>query len=85
MGELVANKGTFIVNNTAEFTATMDMIVVLQDTVFSSIKIGGVDKKTEYIAAPATAVKAGAIITPKSDLQFSGVTLTSGSVAIVRG
>jgi hypothetical protein len=85
MGELVANKGTFIVNNTAEFTATMDMIVVLQDTVFSSIKIGGVDKKTEYIATPATAVKAGAIIKPKSDLQFSGVTLTSGSVAIVRG
>jgi hypothetical protein len=85
MGELVANKGTFILNNTNEFTGVIDAIVVLQDTVFNAVKIAGTDVKTEYIATPATAVKAGAIIKPKSDLQFSGVTLTSGSVAIVRG
>jgi hypothetical protein len=85
MGELVANKGTFILNNTNEFTGVIDAIVILQDTVFNAVKIAGTDVKTEYIATPATAVKAGAIITPKSDLQFSGVTLTSGSVAIVRG
>ncbi len=85
MGELVANKGTFILNNTHEFTGVIDAIVILQDTVFNAVKIAGTDVKTEYIATPATAVKAGAIITPKSDLQFSGVTLTSGSVAIVRG
>jgi hypothetical protein len=85
MGELVANKGTFILNNTNEFTGVIDAIVILQDTVFNAVKIAGTDVKTEYIATPATAIKAGAIITPKSDLQFSGVTLTSGSVAIVRG
>lgn len=85
MGELVANLGTYIVNNTTEATKTIDAIVVLQDTVFSSIKVAGVDVKSSYIAAPGTAVKAGAIITPINDLQFSGVQLTSGSVALVLG
>lgn len=85
MGELVANLGTYIVNNTTEATKTIDAIVVLQDTVFSSIKVAGTDVKSSYIAAPGTAVKAGAIITPINDLQFSGVQLTSGSVALVLG
>jgi hypothetical protein len=85
MGELVANKGTFILNNTNEFTGVIDAIVVLQDTVFNAVKIAGTDVKADYIATPATAVKAGAILTPKSDLQFSGVDLTSGSVALVLG
>lgn len=85
MGELVANKGTFILNNTTEKTAVIDMIVVLEDTVFNAIKIAGTDVKTNYIGTPATAVKAGAIITPTADLKFSGVDLTSGSVALVLG
>lgn len=85
MGELVANNGTYIVNNTTEATKTIDAIVVLQDTVFSSIKVAGTDVKSTYIAAPGTAVKAGAIITPINDVQFSGVQLTSGSVALVLG
>lgn len=85
MGELVANKGTYIVNNTTEVTKTIDAIVVLQDTIFSSIKTAGADTKSTYIAAPGTALKAGAIITPINDLQFSGVQLTSGSVALVLG
>ena len=85
MGELVANKGTFILNNTTEKTAVIDMIVVLEDTVFNAIKIAGTDVKANYIGTPATAVKAGAILTPKSDLKFSGVDLTSGSVALVLG
>ena len=85
MGELVANNGTYIVNNTTEATKTIDAIVVLQDTVFTAIKTAGVDTKSTYIAAPGTAVKAGAIITPINDLQFSGVTLASGSVALVLG
>jgi hypothetical protein len=55
------------------------------NTIFASIKTAGVDTKSTYIAAPATALKAGAIITPISDLQFSGVQLTSGSVALVLG
>lgn len=85
MGELVANKGTFILNNTNEFTGVIDAIVVLQDTVFNAVKIAGTDVKADYIGTPATAVKAGAILTPKSDLKFSGVVLTSGSVALVLG
>ena len=85
MGELVANQGTFILNNTTEKTAVIDAIVVLEDTVFNAIKIAGTDVKSDYIGTPATAVKAGAIITPTADLQFSGVDLTSGSVALVLG
>ena len=85
MGELVANNGTYIVNNTAEVTKRIDAIVVLQDTIFASIKTAGVDTKSTYISAPASLVTAGSIITPISDLQFSGVQLTSGSVALVLG
>lgn len=83
MGELVANNGTFILNNTTEYTGNIDAIVVLEDTVFKGVKIAGVDVKTSYIGTPATAVKAGAILTPTADQKFSGVLLTSGSVALV--
>jgi hypothetical protein len=83
MGELVANNGTFILNNTTEKTAKIDMIVVLEDTVFNLVKVAGVDVKSSYIGTPATAVKAGAILTPLADVKFSGVKLTSGSVALV--
>lgn len=83
MGELVANNGTFILNNTDEYTGSIDAIVVLEDTVFNAVKIAGVDVKTSYIGTPATAVKAGAILTPTADQKFSGVDLTSGSVALV--
>ena len=83
MGELVANNGTFILNNTTEYTGSIDAIVVLEDTVFNAVKIAGVDVKTSYIGTTATAVKAGAILTPTADQKFSGVDLTSGSVALV--
>lgn len=83
MGELVANNGTFILNNTNEYTGSIDAIVVLEDTVFNAVKIAGVDVKSSYIGTPATAVKAGAILTPTADQKFSGVDLTSGSVALV--
>jgi hypothetical protein len=85
MGELVANLGTYIVNNTTEVTKTIDAIVVLEDTIFSSIKVAGTDAKSTYLADATKAIKAGAIITPINDVQFSGVTLTSGSIALVLG
>jgi hypothetical protein len=78
------SNGTFILNNTAEKTYKCRAIVVLQDTVFTSIKIAGVDVKSTYIAAPATAIKAGAIITPADGKIFERVALTSGSVALVK-
>ena len=85
MGELVANLGTYIVNNTTAVNKTIDAIVVLEDTIFSSIRVAGTDAKSTYLADSAIAIKAGAIITPINDVQFSGVTLTSGSIALVLG
>lgn len=78
-----ANQGTFIVNDTNEKTILHDAIVVLEDTVFNAIKIGGVDVKSSYIAATGTAVKAGAIIRPTDAQKFSAVDLVSGSVCLV--
>lgn len=83
MGELVANNGTFILNNTTEYTGNIDAIVVLEDTVFNKIEIEGTVVNDDYISKPTTAVKAGAILTPTADQKFSGVVLTSGSVALV--
>ena len=80
---LTAQQGTFIVNNTAAKTFDHDAIVVLEDTVFSAIRVAGTDVKSSYIAAAGTAVKAGAIIRPINGAKFSGVTLTSGSVCLV--
>ena len=80
---LIANQGSFVLNNTTEKTATINAIAVLEDTVFTSIKIAGTDVKATYIGTPATAVKAGAIIRATNAQQFSGVTLTSGSVLLI--
>jgi len=80
---LTAQQGTFIVNNTVEKEVSHDAIVVLEDTVFSAIRVAGVDVKSTYIAATGTAVKAGSIIRPINGAKFSGVTLTSGSVCLV--
>lgn len=80
---LHALNGTKIVNDTTEVTQGFDAIVVLENTVFTSIKVAGVDVKSTYITTPATDVKAGAIIRPISGSRFSGVKLTSGSIAIV--
>ena len=76
-------QGTKVVNDATELTQDFDTIVTLEDTVFTSIKIGGIDVKEEYVTTPANAVKAGAIIRPTQNQVFSGVQLTSGSIAIV--
>jgi len=80
---LHALNGTKIVNDTTEITQGFDAIVVLQDTVFTSIKVAGTDVKSTYITTPATAVTAGAIIRPIAGTRFSGVKLTSGCISIV--
>lgn len=83
---LTASKGTFIVNNTAEKTLKCRAIVILEDTVFTSIKEFGsaTDVKSNYIAAVATALKAGCIITPNDKKFFEKIALTSGSVALIK-
>lgn len=83
---LTAAKGSYILNNTSTYSANnVKAIVVLQDTVFSSFKHVGnaANVVSSYIATPATAVKAGAIITPLSNKEFTAILLTSGSVALV--
>ena len=84
MGELVANNGTYIVNNTTQVEGKLfDAIIVLEDTIFLEIFIGEPDVLSEYIANPAIAIKAGARITPMNDLKFTSLTLVSGSVELV--
>jgi len=85
LGEIAGNLGTYVVNGTAEVTKTIDAIVVLEDTIFSSIKVAGTDAKSTYIQNTAIAIKPGTIITPINDVQFSGLQLTSGSVVLVLG
>lgn len=80
---LTGIQGTKVVNDATELTQDFDSIVVLEDTVFASIKVGGSDVKATYITTPATAVKAGALIRPINNQVFSGVQLTSGSILIV--
>ena len=80
---MVASQGTVIVNDTNEKTISYDAIFVLEDTVFNSIKVAGVDIKAELITTPATAVKAGAMIRCTGARKFTAVDLTSGSVALI--
>jgi len=77
-----ASNGSFIVNDTVDKVIDSYAIVVLEDTIFTSIKILTVDQKATLIADTAIAVKAGAILRPTTGV-FSSVHLTSGSVALV--
>ena len=52
-------QGTKVVNDATELTQDFDTIVTLEDTVFTSIKIGGIDVKGEYVTTPAIFVMFG--------------------------
>lgn len=82
---LSASKGSFIINNTVEKKLKCRAIVVLEDTVFTSIKELGseTDVKANYIAAVGTAIKTGSIITPFANKKFEKIQLVSGSVILV--
>lgn len=82
LDKVVGKKGTFIVNNTTLKTIDFSMLVVLEDTVISNLKVAGTDVKSNYIANTAGTLKAGTIISGQ-DVVFSAVTLTSGSVNLV--
>lgn len=83
--DIAGNRGVIIVNDATEYTPTegIDSIMVLEDTVFNTLKIAGVDVLSTYVTTPATAVKAGALIVAKDVARFSAVDLTSGSVAVI--
>ena len=82
--EMAMQNGTFVVNDTTEFTASIDALYVAEDTVFASIKVDGVDRIADYLADTGGTIKAGVIISPLRGVKFSGVQLTSGSVVAIR-
>jgi len=81
--EIALQSGTFVVNNTAEYTNSMEGLYVAEDTVFASIKVAGNDRISQYIADSGATIKAGVIIAPLRGSKFSGVQLTSGSVVAI--
>jgi hypothetical protein len=82
--EMALQNGTFLVNDAVEFTASIDAIYVVEDTIFSSIKVDGGDRIADYIADTGATIKAGVIISPLRGVKFSAVQLTSGSVVAIR-
>lgn len=89
MNELIdAQYGTFIVNDTTEVVKNAIGIYIAEDTVIARIEVDGdtaTDVKADYIQTPATAIKAGILLTPLegNDSKFSAITLTSGSVVLI--
>lgn len=75
---------TIVVNDANPITGEFESIVVLQDTIFNSIEINGLNVMSRVISTPANVVKAGAIISWGQGQFFTTVRLTSGSVVLVR-
>jgi hypothetical protein len=84
---MVAQQGTYTVNDTTRAVKRCMAIYVAEDTVFAKIEVENdtTDVKADYISTPATAVKAGTLITSIQDDFFSAITLTSGSVTLILG
>ena len=80
---LAAMQGSYIINDTTAWTGTCDAVYVLEDTVFNVLTDSEGLVKGDYVSTPATAVKAGALIRPLDDAQFTAITLTSGSIALI--
>ena len=75
---------TVVLNNASPITGEFESIVVLEDTVFNSIILGGGEVLPSLVTTPATAVKAGAIISWGQGQFFTTVRINSGSVLLVR-
>lgn len=85
-GRLIAQNGTYLVNDTTEYVANAEAYYMAEDTVIARIEINGdtvTDVTSSYISTPATAVKGGVLLTPQGDDYFSAITLTSGSVTVI--
>jgi hypothetical protein len=81
---LSAAAGTIVLNNTSTYTGNIAAIHVIGDTVFDTLTDAKGNDKADYIIAPATAVKAGAMLTPfDKQNAFTTIKLTSGSVVLV--
>lgn len=89
-GEILTGRGgTFILNDTNAYQGRVYAIAVLEDTLFdtlTSIDVNNIVTNVLYdqIANPSTAVKAGALLTPRDINQpFHDIQLTSGSITLV--
>jgi hypothetical protein len=86
---LTARGGSYILNNTSAYQGRVYAIAVLEDTIFTtlqSIDTNGIvaNVLSSQVAAPLTAIKAGAILTPLDiNKPFYNIQLTSGSVVLV--
>ena len=75
---------TLVINDTTIIVGEFESIVVLEDTVFDTITVAGANVISSLITDPATAVKAGAIISWGLGQFITRIKLTSGSVLAVR-
>lgn len=75
---------TLVINDVNTVLGEFESIVVLEDTVFSAIFIGNDNVISSLITTPATAVRAGAIISWGLGQFITRIKLTSGSVLAVR-
>ena len=76
---------TMVLNDTNLIQGIFESIVVLEDTVFNSILVNNGEVLPSLVSTPATAVKAGAILSWGQGQYFNTVRLTSGSVLLVKG
>ena len=73
--------GTFTINDTGVYDIDFNSIQVLEDTVFATLELAGVDNLAASIAVPASAVKA-CIKTCPYGKHWTRIELTSGSVEV---
>lgn len=80
--KLIASKGTLLVNVTTVVTADFSALVVVEDCVFTSIKLGATDTKDAFISSSSATIKAGTYISFGATARNS-IQLTSGVVNLV--
>lgn len=81
---LSAAAGTVVLNDTTEYIGNVAAVHVIGDAVFTTLTDAKGNDKADYISAPSSAVKAGAMLTPfDKQNAFSTVKLASGSVVLV--
>ena len=81
---LSAAAGTIVLNDTSEYIGNIAAVHVIGDAVFTTLDDAKGNDKAEYIIASATAVKAGAMLTPfDKQNAFTTIQLASGSVVLV--
>lgn len=79
-----AQAGVIIVNDAVAVVRQFHAVYVLEDTIFATLDDNAGNDVDDYVTTAATAVKAGAMITPfDRNNPFKEIELTSGSVAIL--